>query len=143
MSDSESLRAIDAVVNIWTEEALSHRPDWGDDFFVGFKGYPHDQVVSQVSELVHRFQLDVESFYDEAARQRRYIVARDRDGVERRLPLLSASAAIVELPRGHQARSEDEIAGLIAVLKKTAKQSPDRIASACYAGAERWDVTAS
>jgi len=35
MSDSESLRAIDAVVNIWTEEALSHRPDWGDDFFVG------------------------------------------------------------------------------------------------------------
>ncbi len=29
------IRAIDAVVNIWTEEALSVRPDWGDDFFVG------------------------------------------------------------------------------------------------------------
>ena len=27
-------KAIDAVVNIWTEEALSHRPDWGDEFFV-------------------------------------------------------------------------------------------------------------
>ena len=27
-------QAIDAVVNIWTEEALSHRPDWGDEFFV-------------------------------------------------------------------------------------------------------------
>ncbi len=27
-------KAIDAVVNIWTEEALSKRPDWGDDFFV-------------------------------------------------------------------------------------------------------------
>ena len=35
MADSKSIRAIDAVVNIWTEEALSHRPDWGDDFFVG------------------------------------------------------------------------------------------------------------
>lgn len=28
-------KAIDAVVNIWTEEALSYRPDWGEDFFVG------------------------------------------------------------------------------------------------------------
>jgi len=26
-------KAIDAVVNIWTEEALRHRPGWGDDFF--------------------------------------------------------------------------------------------------------------
>lgn len=28
-------RAVDAVVNIWTPEALSHRPGWTDDFFVG------------------------------------------------------------------------------------------------------------
>ena len=27
--------AIDAVVNIWTEESLSHRPDWRDGFFQG------------------------------------------------------------------------------------------------------------
>ncbi len=32
---SERVRAIDAVVNIWTEEALSHRPAWKTDFFVG------------------------------------------------------------------------------------------------------------
>ncbi len=32
---SNHVKAIDAVVNIWTEEALSHRPDWRDDFFVG------------------------------------------------------------------------------------------------------------
>ena len=32
---TDSIKAIDAVVNIWTQEALSHRPDWGDDFFVG------------------------------------------------------------------------------------------------------------
>lgn len=30
-----TIKAIDAVVNIWTEEALSHRPGWGPDFFVG------------------------------------------------------------------------------------------------------------
>ncbi|MCY4364209.1 MAG: amidohydrolase family protein [Gammaproteobacteria bacterium] len=32
---SNHVKAIDAVVNIWTEEALSHRPDWRDDFFAG------------------------------------------------------------------------------------------------------------
>ena len=26
-------KAIDAVVNIWNEEALRQRPGWGDDFF--------------------------------------------------------------------------------------------------------------
>ncbi len=35
MSKKEPIVAIDAVVNIWTEQALSQRPDWGPDFFVG------------------------------------------------------------------------------------------------------------
>ena len=37
MTDDQKLsyKAIDAVVNIWTREALSHRPDWGEEFFVG------------------------------------------------------------------------------------------------------------
>ena len=36
MTDVQKLsyKAIDAVVNIWTREALSNRPDWGDEFFV-------------------------------------------------------------------------------------------------------------
>ena len=32
---NQDYRAIDAVVNIWTPEALSHRPGWQGDFFVG------------------------------------------------------------------------------------------------------------
>ena len=31
----KDVRAIDAVVNIWTPEALAHRPGWGPGFFVG------------------------------------------------------------------------------------------------------------
>ena len=34
MCDKKDIKIIDAVVNIWTEEALSVRPDWGTDFFV-------------------------------------------------------------------------------------------------------------
>lgn len=35
MSDSKAIGAIDAVVNIWTEEALKVRPDWAEEFFSG------------------------------------------------------------------------------------------------------------
>ena len=39
--------AIDAVVNIWTPEALSHRPDWTDEFFLGkTKGSQDSRGVS-------------------------------------------------------------------------------------------------
>ena len=34
-SQAADYKAIDAVVNIWTEEALAQRPDWGPDFFSG------------------------------------------------------------------------------------------------------------
>lgn len=35
MSAFPPVRAIDAVVNIWNREALSHRPGWKDEFFAG------------------------------------------------------------------------------------------------------------
>ncbi len=35
MTNSHDYRAIDAVVNLWTREALSVRPDWKDEFFAG------------------------------------------------------------------------------------------------------------
>ncbi len=35
MSTSHDYLAIDAVVNLWTREALSVRPDWKDEFFAG------------------------------------------------------------------------------------------------------------
>lgn len=36
------LKAIDAVVNIWTPEALAHRPAWTDEFFMGKVKGEHD-----------------------------------------------------------------------------------------------------
>lgn len=41
MSEYE-IQAIDSVVNIWTPEALSHRPGWTDEFFVGKVKGKHD-----------------------------------------------------------------------------------------------------
>ena len=35
MTEQYDYKAIDAVVNIWTSEALAVRPGWTDDFFIG------------------------------------------------------------------------------------------------------------
>ena len=51
-------KAIDAVVNIWTQEALSHRPEWGDKFFVGkmnaenalMAGLSLDEMIEKMEE---------------------------------------------------------------------------------------------
>ncbi len=49
------IRAIDAVVNIWTEEALSHRPDWGPDFFVGkMKAKDTDMAGLTLEAMIER-----------------------------------------------------------------------------------------
>jgi predicted TIM-barrel fold metal-dependent hydrolase len=46
------LKAIDAVVNIWTPEALSHRPDWTDDFFIGKVKGKHDAGGVSLEKMI-------------------------------------------------------------------------------------------
>ena len=45
-------QAIDAVVNIWTSEALSHRPDWTDEFFVGKVKGKHDSAGISLEKML-------------------------------------------------------------------------------------------
>ncbi len=68
---TDDYRAIDAVVNIWTEEALSVRPDWGPDFFVGkmkaqgglMSGLTLEQMVARMDEagIGHGFLIAAKS----------------------------------------------------------------------------------
>ena len=45
-------RAIDAVVNLWTREALSHRPGWTDEFFVGKVQGKHDSAGISLEQML-------------------------------------------------------------------------------------------
>jgi len=54
MSNINEYKVIDAVVNIWTPEALSHRPNWTDTFFVGkVKGSHDSRGISLETMLEH------------------------------------------------------------------------------------------
>lgn len=101
----------------------------GDDFFAGFRNFDFEDSQKLTAHVIERFRAEVESFYDEEARAAGFITAKDREGVERRMPLLSASAALVQVPRGHAPGSIDEISAVIAQMKKEAKRSPTKLAA--------------
>ncbi|WP_236262696.1 bifunctional diguanylate cyclase/phosphodiesterase [Caenispirillum salinarum] len=101
----------------------------GDDFFAAFRNTSFETAEAMVRHAIDRFRHDVESFYDEDARREGFIIAKNRESEMRRMPLLSASAAMVLIPAGHAPGSLDEISSLIAELKKEAKAAPDKLAA--------------
>ncbi|SDH10487.1 bifunctional diguanylate cyclase/phosphodiesterase [Roseospirillum parvum] len=137
-NDAYGFRQGDRAITLFAELMRKNLPGdvcflghvGGDDFFAAFRGMSFLEAQGRVRHLIERFRRDVESFYDEETRQRGYIDAKDREGQMRRFPLLSASAALIEIPAGHAPASLDDIASVIADLKKAAKQSPDRLAAA-------------
>jgi EAL domain-containing protein (putative c-di-GMP-specific phosphodiesterase class I)/GGDEF domain-containing protein len=111
-------------------EACSIGHVGGDDFFACFKGSCALDVEDAVLAAAEQFRNDVESFYDGEDRERGFILAQDRDGNERRFPLLTVSAAILDLPAGHGPATVEQIGEVIADLKKGAKQSPSKLCKA-------------
>ncbi len=102
----------------------------GDDFFIGLCCADLSEATDRISRLAETFRRDVESFYDSEARSRGGIGGRDRDGDPRFYPLLTASVALVGVKGVRVSRSADDLASLIAELKKEAKTAPDRLCAA-------------
>ena len=103
----------------------------GDDFFIGVKGSTREGVEKEMQKLALNFKKNAESFYDKESMENGYIMAKDRDGVMRRMPLITVSVAVLELPAGVDRQCTIEDAGnIIAMLKKEAKHSPSGVAGA-------------
>lgn len=102
----------------------------GDDFFVGLSGASIEEATAAIRALIARFAADAESFYDASARMRGHILAKDREGRERRFPLLTASAVLIAPPTGCPDLTVDDISAAIASSKKEAKTALDKIAVA-------------
>lgn len=105
----------------------------GDDFFAGFVGSDFEKNHKRVKKVNRLFKEEVEDFYSPEDRERGYIEAKSREGELRRFPLLTVSAAIVEVNASCCAHPDAEgVSALIADLKKLAKQAPDKVAVAGY-----------
>ncbi len=103
----------------------------GDDFFAGFRATGKDpfSVLHTVRQIVQKFREDAVSLYDMRDRTRGHILAHDREGIERRYPLLSVSAAVLHVPADSGPIDLEEVGVLFAGLKISAKRAPSGIAS--------------
>jgi EAL domain-containing protein (putative c-di-GMP-specific phosphodiesterase class I)/GGDEF domain-containing protein len=115
----------------------------GDDFFAGselgspeLNGEDLRRAVEWIRRIIDKFCRDVVSLYDAEDRSRGFVVSVDRDGQEKRFPLLSASAAVLHIPPYAPSCSTEQAGAIIARLKKEAKGSADRIAVATLGAVE-------
>jgi diguanylate cyclase (GGDEF)-like protein len=98
----------------------------GDDFFVGLSDCRLSDAEALVSAVLEKFRSDAESFYDAETRQNGYMLATDRDGVERRFPLLSVSAVLLVIDGIGSGCTPDDVSRALAKHKKQAKSSKTR-----------------
>jgi diguanylate cyclase (GGDEF)-like protein len=100
----------------------------GDDFFFAVRGaQDFDYVAAQVAKVTETFGEEAASLYDEEARDLGFIVSMDRTGEIRRFPLMTVSAALVNLPASRAVGSVDDLSSLIAMVKTEAKNSNHRL----------------
>jgi diguanylate cyclase (GGDEF)-like protein len=116
----------------------------GDDFFAGFKVMDAERlhVYDKLKQIIDKFKYDAMSFYDATDREKGYIFSIDREGAERKFPLLSVSAAVLHLPEKHMDVTIEETGIIIADLKKKAKHSPEKIVFLSLSDAELTKIQA-
>ncbi len=90
----------------------------GDDFFIGFIDKTYEEVYEIVKFLIESFKINVSSLYSKDDLNRKYIIAKDRFGVERNFNLLSISAAILEIC---EKSSEETFNETLGKIKKQSK----------------------
>jgi diguanylate cyclase (GGDEF)-like protein len=98
----------------------------GDDFFVGLTHTKMADAEALIAGVLDKFSSDAESFYDAETRQQGFMVAVDRDGVERKFPLLTVSAVLLMLDEDCSACTPDDVSQCLAKYKKIAKSAKSR-----------------
>jgi hypothetical protein len=82
-----------------------------------------DRVEAACRHLVGEFDRRMPKFYSEKDRQRGFIAAKDRKGVQQKYPMLSVTIAIVT-DDGTRFKDPLEMARVAAALKEYAKALP-------------------
>jgi diguanylate cyclase (GGDEF)-like protein len=95
----------------------------GDDFFIGLGGHTRAETESMLSLLLAEFNAEVQQLYSTDDRQRGHMVSLDRDGMERKMPLMRCSIGVLEIPDGLLISDINRVSAEIAGVKSRAKKS--------------------
>ena len=100
----------------------------GDDFFIATENTKEniEYVYNTTKMIIQNFTSNILSFFDDEARSKGYYIGINRKGEKENFPLLSISAAIIEIPDNTHNINEDTISKILANLKKVAKTSEEK-----------------
>ena len=93
----------------------------GDDFLMIAE---HDTVEQVCERFIARFAERVPEYYDQQDVQQGFILGLDRFGTSREFPLLSVSAAIIDIAEG-KSPNPDELASFVGQCKRDIKNNRD------------------
>jgi GGDEF domain-containing protein len=110
----------------------------GDDFVFFMRS---QDWSLRLTAIVEELQASLVNFHSKEHRRAGGLDGVDRDGVERRFPLLSASIAAVEID-GRKPITAEEVADALQVTKRAAKAKPG-CSCMLAAGAEITDLAVS
>jgi len=104
----------------------------GDDFFVGIEkpNACRAEIIAWIKRIIEKFTDSVASFYDTEEFSKGFYTSTDRKGKTMRLPLLSASAAIMQITPNDFMKSgysQDDIVSKLTLLKNASKKSEEKI----------------
>lgn len=66
----------------------------GDDFFLGIKNSENKKVGDEMKNLAAQFKENAESFYDPKTVKQGFLLARNREGETKKMPLMTVSVAV-------------------------------------------------
>jgi len=107
----------------------------GDDFFVAYRDKENIDVTlyhHKVQKLLQKFTESAKEFYAQEDKEKGFITTKDRNGVLRNFPLLTASASLLVVPISQEKSvTEDLVNGILSNQKKVAKNEIGKIAISC------------
>jgi len=97
----------------------------GDDFFAGFSNEEDintEEFINKILSVIEKFRVSAKELYSKEDKKNNYIISKDREGNKKYFPLLSVSAAIVEINKKCINRSSENINHILSSEKKVAKK---------------------
>jgi len=135
-NDTYGFKQGDHVIQLFADILNKNLPDHffkghigGDDFFAGVlvDDESIEGIVEKINFIINKFKQDVLQMYDKKDREEGYIVAKDREGKEKKFDLLSVSAVVICIYETSQNRSMDFLHKYFASQKKAAKAAISNI----------------
>ncbi len=95
----------------------------GDDFIMISKNASFEICLEKIEESINKLKLFGEKYYTQQEREKGFIFQKDRYGIERQMPLLGVSVAIVHLQKETKIESIDTLSAYISELKLKSKEN--------------------